>query len=408
MLFYIKLAWRNMLRNKRRTIIAAVAMGIGLGSLIVGSSIIRGMSANMVKSVTASYLGEAQIHANGFRETREVERTVKNLETVVKKLDEDPLVDKYALRTVSMGMITSPANANAILLVGVEPSKEKFLSKIDDALDKGDYFEGTSGQEIIIGRKLAQTLEVEVGDRIVATVARAESGELSQEMFRISGIYFFNSRELDTGLAFIRIDKAQAMLGIGKNVHQAAIKFKSIKTASRKDISFWQDYSVGGNEAVSWGTLVPQLQAISEMMGAIRYMMVIILAAVVVFGIINTLFMSLYERMFEFAVMRAVGTRVAGMRKLIVLEAGALAIISIFLGMAIGLGLNFYLEQTGIDYRGVEYAGASFNELLYPDLRVWDLVVYPVGLFVFTLLVGIYPAYVAGKMKLADALRKSL
>ena len=410
MWFYMKLAWRNMFRNKRRTIIAGIAIGIGLGSLIVSTAVMRGMETNMVKAATASFLGEAQIHEKGFRETQEVERTVKNLDQVVAELKQEEIVQSFTLRTVSMGMLTSPSDVNAILLVGIEPETEKFLSQIDDAVsnERGNFFQGDNPRDIVIGSKLAEVLEVGLGDRVVVTVAQAKTGDLSQEMFRISGIYHFDIKELDTGMAFIRLQKAQQMLGIGNNVHQIAIKFKDIQTASLKEIPFWEKYSRDGNEAVSWITLLPQMKAVFDMTGITIGMMAIILGAVVVFGIINTLFMSLYERMFEFAVMRAVGTRPSGMRKLVILEAGALGIISIIFGLIIGVALTLILTKTGIDYRGIEFAGTTIHEMLYPEMHLTDLIIFPIGMMLFTLLVGIYPALAAGKMKIADALRKSL
>lgn len=408
MWFYIKLAWRNIFRNKRRTIITSIAIGIGLASLIFTAALMEGMINNMIQSATSSFLGQAQVHGGGFRETQDVEKTVNNLGQVTAELKQDPLVTNYTLRTLSMGMIASPANMNAALLVGVEPGSERFLSKIADTLQKGSFFDGANPRDMVIGSKLAEDLEVSPGDRVVATVSQAKTGDLAQEMFRISGIYQFGIKEMDSGLAFIRLKKAQQMLGIGDRVHQIAIKFKDIKTADMPGISFWKKYSRFDNEAVPWTILLPQMKAVLGMVDISLLIMAVILGCVVVFGIINSLFMSLYERMFEFAIMRAVGTRPAGLRKLIVLEAGALAVISIILGSALGMILTLIFAHSGIDYRGIEFAGTTFHELIYPVMNKWHYVVFPVGVLFFTMLVAIYPAWVAGRLRIATALRKSL
>jgi ABC-type lipoprotein release transport system permease subunit len=408
MWFYIKLAWRNMFRNKRRTIITSIAIGIGLGSLIFTAALMEGMVNNMVQSSTSSFLGEAQIHGGDFREAQEVEKTVNQLDQVTAELKQDPLVAQFTPRTLSMGMITSPANVNAILLVGVKPESERFLSQIDNTLQKGDFFTGDNPRDIVIGSKLAEDLEVSLGDRVVATVSQARTGDLSQEMFRISGIYQFGIKEMDSGMAFIRIKKSQEMLGLGDGVHQLAIKFKDLQTADKADSPFWKKYSRFGNEAVPWTTLLPQMKAVLGMIDVNLIFMAVILGGVVIFGIINSLFMSLYERMFEFAVLRAVGTRPGGLRKLIILEAGALAIISIVLGIILGIVVTAILAHTGIDYRGIEFAGTTFHELIYPVVNLGHYIVFPLGVFIFTMLVGIYPAWVAGRLRIADALRKSL
>jgi ABC-type lipoprotein release transport system permease subunit len=408
MLFYIKLAWRNIFRNKRRTIIASIAIGIGLASLIFTGAMMKGMETNMMQSATTSFLGEGQIHGSDFRETQEVEKTVQQLDKVKAALEKEQQLETYAPRTLAMGMVTSPANVNAVLLVGIDKERERALSQIDDALKEGEYFKGDNSRDIIIGSKLAEQLEVALGDRVVVTAAQAHSGELSQEMFRISGIYHFDLKEMDTGFAFIRLPKAQQMLGIGDNVHQLALKFKEIDFSIDETQGFWKKYSLDGNEAVSWVTLLPQMKAISDMSNISIFMLVIILGAVVTFGIINTLFMSLYERMFEFAVLRAVGTRPGGIRKLIFFEAGALAMISIVIGVILGFALTLYGTHTGIDYRGIEFAGTTFRDMLYPEMQLWHFIGFPVGVFFFTMIVGIYPAWVAGRMKIADSLRRSM
>ncbi|MFP4081730.1 MAG: ABC transporter permease [Candidatus Aminicenantes bacterium] len=408
MWFYVKLAWRNVFRNKRRTFIAGTAIGVGLASLIFFDALMVGMKNNMIKSATASFLGEAQIHRENFRLTQEVEKTINNLNQVVSDLEREGQVERFTLRTKSFGMITSPANVSSVILVGVKPQTEKHLSQVNDAIRQGDFFKGENERDIVIGSELAEVLEVGLGDRVVITVSQAYSGDLSQDMFRISGIYHFNIKEMDTGFAFIRLSKSQQMLGIGRQVHEIAIQFKDIKFALQDDNPFWAKYSEQGNEAASWTTLLPQMKPILGLFWISLLVLAIILFGIVAFGIINTLFMSLYERLFEFGVMRAVGTRPSGIRRLIIFEAGALSVLSIALGVVIGFLVTFIITRTGIDYRGIEFAGTTMYEMLYPVIQIKQYIIYPAAVFLFTVLVGFYPAVVAGKMSISDALRKSL
>jgi ABC-type lipoprotein release transport system permease subunit len=294
------------------------------------------------------------------------------------------------------------------MLMGVDPRSECQLSKIDDAIKQGEFFKDSNPADIVIGSKLAEILEVSLGDRLVVTLAQAEGGELSQNMFRISGIYSFDMKELDTGMAFIRLPVAQKMLGIGDNIHEIAIKFKDIELALQEDLPFWQKYSSNGNEAISWTKILPQLKAVFDASGISRAIMMVILGIVVIFGIINTLFMSLYERLFEFGVLRAVGTRPWGVGKLMLFEAGALGVVSVIVGLVIGGLLNLVFFNVGIDYRGIEFAGSMIQEIIYPVLKWSQFVVYPLGVFLFTFIIGLYPAIVAARMSIAEAMRKSL
>jgi len=408
MWFDLKLAWRNLFRNKRRTIIACIAIGIGLAAMIFFDALMIGMKDNMIKSATSSFLGEGQIHCNEFRLTQEVEKTINNLDQVVSNLEKEDTVAHFTQRTATFGMITSPANVSSIMFFGINPETEKHISQIDDAIREGNFFEGDNERDIVIGSELAELLEVALEDRVVITVTHVETGDLSQEMFRISGIYHFNIKEMDSGFAFVRLQKAQQMLEIGNSVHEIAIKFKNIKFATEEGNTFWEKYSVEDNEAVSWTTLLPQLKGVLGLFWISLTIMACILFAIIAFGIINTLFMSLYERMFEFGVIRAVGTRPSRVRRLVLCEAGALAILSIAMGALLGFAITFIVTKTGIDYRGIEFAGTTMYEMLYPVIHIQQYIIYPAAVFIFTLLIGFYPAIVASRMSISNALRKSL
>ena len=406
-LILAKLAWRNIFRNKRRTLIASIAIGIGLTALIFIDAFMIGMAETMIRTATASFLGDAQIHREGFRDTQEVSLTIQALDKVTENLAKEDIVEHWTQRTLAFGMITSPASVSAINLVGVHPPTEKFLSLIDDAITDGVYFEGDNSRDIVIGAKLAEILEIGLGDRVVVTVAQAESGDLSQEMFRVSGIYRFVGEEMNSGMAFVRIEKAQEMLAIGNRVHEIAIKFTSLVYTQDPDLAFWKTYSEHGNEALSWTELMSQLTVVLEMTKYSKYIMGVILFGVVIFGIINTLFMSLYERMFEFGVLRAVGTRPFGMARIILFEAGALAIVSIGLGSVLGFLVTALLAHTGIDYTGIEMMGVTMQEFIYPVLEVQQFIIYPISVFVFTIIAGLYPARHVAKMAPVDAMRRS-
>ncbi len=432
--FYIKLAWRNIFRNKRRTIIASIAIGMGLAALIITDAFMIGMEQNMIKSATASFLGEAQIHRNGFREEYDIEKTIQSPESVIQKVKGNRYIRSYSKRTMAMGTIKSAEEISPIVLFGIDPALEQGISKIDEAVKngKGSYFTGERQTDIIIGSKLAEKLKVSIGDRIIVTVNQfknidsekqekrlEELEEMDEEMldedegpieeaFYVSGIYSFNIKELDTGMAFIRLGKSQQLLNLGDRIHEIAIKFFDIKHSTDESLSVWEDVASENNELVGWDKLLPQLKAIFDMTGISLFVTALILFAMITFGIINTLFMSLFERMFELGVLRAVGTRSGGIRKLLVFEAGSLSIISIIIGSVLGFVVTYVMTKTGIDYRGIEIAGAVFSDLLYPVFHIRQFIIYPIGVFVFTLLVGLYPAFYAGKMSITKALRKSL
>jgi ABC-type lipoprotein release transport system permease subunit len=404
---YLKLAVRNVFRNKRRTFIAGTAIGIGLAALIFTDALVLGMKDNMIASATESYLGEGQIHREGFRESYAVEKTIVNAKEVLDQLRRESIVDHFTQRVLSFAMITSPANLTAVTMVGIDPRSERYLSQIDEAIVEGTYFTGDRERELVIGDKLAEILEVKIGDRVVLTVAQAHTADLSQEMFRISGIYHTSIKEMDRGMAFVRLPKAQQMLALDSQIHEIALRFVDSRYGSDQSLPFWQRYSRNGNEAVSWTVLLPELQTALELTNFSTLILGVILFAVVSLGIINTLFMSLHERMFEFGVLRAVGTRPLAIARLILFEAGALAILSSIIGAVIGGLVTYLFSEIGIDYTGIEFSGVTFRDLLYPVLRLRQFILYPLVVYVFTIVAGLYPAFFAARMSPAEAMRRS-
>ncbi|HDZ62143.1 MAG TPA: ABC transporter permease, partial [Nitrospirae bacterium] len=394
----VKLAWRNVLRNRRRTILSGLAVGITLASMILIDGIHIGMLESMIRTATDTFTGQGQIHATGFRDTLDVEKTIHNSDRMVKSLIFEEKLDMFAERTVSIAMISSPAGVNSVVMYGIEPDMEKQISLVDEAVMKGDYLVPGAEGQILIGSKTAEILEVETGDRVVLTAAQADTGELSQDMFRVKGIFHMDIREMDRGMAFIEIDHSRDLLALGKGTHEIALKFRNIDDAGDRSLLFWNKYSADGNEAIGWRDLFPQFDGMIDMtkiMNAISALLAFCIVSVI---IMHALFMSLYERMFEFGILRAVGTRPLSMAMIIFIESASLSLISILFGLGLGFLVMQAFSIYGIDYKGIEFAGTTITELLYPAMTIRQFTLYPFLIFIFSLIAAIYPAVFAARM----------
>ncbi|GIX06064.1 MAG: lipoprotein transporter subunit LolE [Candidatus Poribacteria bacterium] len=404
----IRAAARNLSRNRRRTLLSSLAIALGLAALIFTDGLIRGMVADMVRLATDLMLGHAQIHAEGFRQEMELERTVREGTTLLRHLEEHPSVAHVAPRVVAFGMISSPSNVASVTVYGIDPRREPPLSQVDEAIIAGEYLVPHERGRVLLGQKLAETLRVQVGDRIVLTAAQAETGELAMSAYRVGGIFAFASREMNTTLVFLPLQDAQELYGLGERVHELAIRFWDIREADHLSGSFWSEFQTEGNELLNWRQLMPELNSTLAAVDVQMYIVGAILFAIVAFGIINTLFMSLYERMFEFGVLRAIGTRPLQMAGMILTEAGLLAVVSIVLGNLLGAAVTAAVAQIGLDYTGIEYVGITFHEPIRPVLAWSQFYRYPIWVFLFTLLAAIYPALYAARLRPAKAMRRSL
>ena len=406
-LFY-KLAWRNIFRNKKRTIITALAIGIGIAALIYTDAVMLGMQKNMIESLTSTYLGEAQIHRKGYTETQELEMTIKNPSRVIENLKKEGKVKYFSKRTKSQGTISSPSTMKPILINGIEPKKEKEITKLDDAIIRGEFLNPSSKRDIIIGKEMAENLEVTTGDRVVITLSEANTNEISQMMFRVSGIFDLATDDIEKGMVFVNLSVAQTMLNLDDRLHEIAIKYTDIQYSREKNNEFLSKYTKNGNIAENWPTLVPQMQMVIDMQSFSLSIVGLIIFGVVVFGIFNTLFMAIYERIFEFGVLRAIGTKAKDLIYLIIFEAASLGFVASIVGIILGYLISVISIEVGIDYSGIELAGAAFSGKLYPVLELRQFIIHPLLIWFFTILVSIYPAVYAGKLNIADSLRKSL
>ena len=403
----VKLGWRNILRNKKKMLPAGLAITVGLAALIFLDALVIGMNENMIINATNTFSGNGQIHARGFTKTFETEKTVNHIDRLVSRLRSEDSIRNFTMRAQTYGMLSSPSNVESVILFGICPETERDISEIDEAVIEGEFLNDGDTGKVLIGKKLSEMLDVRLGDRIVLTVAQAGSGELAQELFRVGGIFRFNIRAMDRGTAFISLKKSQELLGIGQNVHEVVLKFHHLADIEDPEIDFWNRYSVDGNEALSWKDLVPGLEAAFKMSKFSSLLMGGLLFIIVVVVVMNTLFMSLYERMFEFGVLRAIGTRPIRMASMILAEAGVLSVISIVLGAAMGVAISYLTSITGIDYTGLELAGVTFREPIRPVTTVGQLTLFPACVFVFTIVAAIFPALHAARLTPAEAMKDS-
>lgn len=408
MMLWIRMAWRNTFRTTRRTVITGLAIGVGLASLMFTDALIIGTVENMRRSATQTFLGDTQIHAAGYRESGDVETVIVDAPGVLNALNADPAVEQNAPRVFSFGMLASPADACAVELAGVEPAAEQHLSEIDEHITDGTYFTDGGARDILIGSGLAAQLSVGPGDKVVVTATQARSGDLAQDLFRVAGIFTFGITEMDRGMACIRLAAAQEMLGLDGGLHEIAVRLSPAQRIQDGETGFAARYTRGGNEAVSWRQVLPELHAAITFYDFSTMIIAAILFSIIALVIINTLFMSLYERMFEFGVLRAVGTRPAAIARLILLEAACLSMVSILTGLILGAAAIAIVGHTGIDYTGIEFGGTIFSRPIFPAFALRQFIQYPLWVLLFTVAAAVYPAVYAARMNPIEAMRRSM
>jgi len=408
MALIFRLALRNIFRNVRRTLLTVSLIASGIAALIFTDGMMIGMTDLFIGKITGIWLGQAQVHEPGFRETLDVDFYIKNPQAIVDRLRADPDVAGVVQRTMSGGMIASSNNVAPGAVIGVEPEHEKLVSKLRDALVDGTYLSADSTSDIMIGYKMADLLEVEMGDRIVVTVAEAETGEMSQALFRVSAFLRFNDRAMDQEMAFVSLSEGQKLLGLGQGVHEIALRFVDGADQAVALERLKASMEPGGPELLGWEKLAPDLSAMLEIYDFSIYIIGAILFFLISFGLVNSMYMSIYERHYEFGVMLGLGTRARKLFLLVCCEGLLIGILGSIVGLVAGGLINYWTSIVGIGFSGAEFAGISLNEPIKTMMRIQQFTIIPLYIIVLTVLACIMPALHGARLRPADALRRAL
>lgn len=404
-----QLALRNLARNRRRTLLTGMIISLSLAALVLTDGVISAMADTMVRSATRLYGGDAQIHQRDYLAARDEQFSFGEVDELLDQLDQSELVEAAAPRALAFGMVSSSASNRAVQVMGIDPQREARVSKLESVVVDGDYLDAAGSEtQLLIGWRLAQLLEAELGDRIVLSLHNQLDETAEQQLFRVSGIFRFNARELDENAAFILLPRAQQMLGIGDAVHEIAFNLRQASLAGQSDLPLFAELSNAERVAAGWPQLMPQLDGMLQMTRYSTVIVGVILFVLAALGVINGLFMSIYERTWEFGVLLAIGTRRSSLFGLILSEGLLLGIGAIVIGLLVGVVVTILVAQIGIDYGGMEVAGVALNEVIRPQLQLSQLIILPVWVLALTLLACLYPAAHAARIVPAQALHKSL
>jgi ABC-type lipoprotein release transport system permease subunit len=364
----------------------------------------RGFIIEMFNNQIKQHISHVQIHKDGFEKEKNVKKIIPDYQNIEKVLSSAKNVKYYSKRTLVYGLISSANSSAGIALIGVEPDKEKNITNINEQIIKGKYFSGKPN-EIVIGKKAAEKLEVELGDKVVA-IASDVDGNVSNELFRVVGIFKSVGENFDQSNAYIPLKTAQNMLGLGNDFHEFAIitnDTKFIVNAKKELVSKIK----GDYEILSFQDLMPMMMYYLEMYDQMIWIYYAIFGLAVLFGVVNTMLMSVFERINEFGVLLSIGMKRMKLFNMVILEALVLGVCGTGIGVVLGFLGYIPMAVYGVDLSIYSEGLSSFGmaSIVYPKL---ELAVFLNNILIMpfiTVLGAIYPARKALKLQPTDAMR---
>lgn len=398
-----RIALRNIARHWRRSLIAGCSIGVGLAALIVLDALFAGMRLSMIEIATGSLVGHAEIVATGYDKTQDVSLAISQPQVLMKRLESDRRVAAFTPRLSGSGVMATTGGSTNVSLLGIDPERETHFSSMQKWVIAGQLSHQPG--DAVIGVAMATRLGVGLGDRVVVGTGRADTGELSQEAFRVAGVLKSGLDSLDQHAVVITLQDAQRLLALDNRVHKISVKFSDEGMTWDRANPWWREYGKDGLVALSWRDILPQLEGAFAFLDQATFLIVVALVCVAGLSIVNVLFMSLYERMSEFGVLRALGTTPAQLGALIVWESLGLAMLSVAVGLLLGAALTLLGQHVGIPYRGVEFAGINLQERLHPAMRLLPYIEYSAVVILCCAIAAFVPARTAMRISPIEAIR---
>ena len=402
----LKISWRNVWRNKARSVVIILAVGFGLWGGISTTAFLNGMVTQMIDNGIKKQVSHLQIHNPEFLKERQSEFVLGSVAEIMDELDNSDLVQAYSPRTLTNGMLATASMTSGVEIYGIYADMENSTTSLGGSVIEGDYFTSMAKNQILIGAKLAKKMKVAPGNRVVLTFQDLD-GNITSAAFRISGIYRTSNSMNDERFVYVKNEDITILKGDNAGINEIAVLLHDIENVN----SFRDELKAGfpENEVRSWAEISPDLSMMHEMSGISMMILLIIILMAMAFGLLNTMLMTIFERTREIGVLMAVGMNKLRVFMMILLETGFLVFTGSLFGVFLGNLTIAVTRRTGIDLTSVggdTFSDFGIDPVVYPSLNAEFYLNLLILVVITAVLSSIYPAYKALRMNPADAIRK--
>ncbi len=399
------LAWRNLWRNRRRTLIMVAAVSVGVWAMIFMNALMRGMVDDMVRSGIESLPGHVQVHRLGFRDDPSINNLLPlNDAELAAKLDAAGLV-AWSSRINVPAVITSERESRGVTLYGIDPERERKITFVPNSIVAGRFLEGVSDKGIVIGKRLLDALETDLGKRVVV-MSQDPDNEIADRGFRIVGVFEAKLESYEETMVFAGKSTVQRMLHVADRVTEVAIMSDDYRFVEQT-VQTVRDKLGADVEVLPWTELNTYLASMLTVMDGFALVWTIVIFLALSFGLVNTLVMAVFERVREIGLMLALGMRPFGILAQVVIESLLLLLMGLALGTLLAW-LSILPLQSGIDVSavadGMEMFGSS--SVLYPKLTMADVVLANVVVLGLGFIASLSPAWRASRYQPIEAITK--
>ncbi|MGD8563615.1 MAG: FtsX-like permease family protein [Desulfarculaceae bacterium] len=405
----IKLAWRNLWRNPRRTTLTVLAIAFASLLLVFMLSWQFGSYETMINASVKIHTGHLHVEQRQYQAEMKIRQVMGRPHEVARILEQTPGVKHFTFRSNAFALLSSKERTYGAMVTGIDPKREAEVSTLKNIIRQGSFLEPGDPEGALVGTLLARNLKVKIGDEL-ALLGQTRDGSIAATVLKVRGIYRSGIDEFDRSTMQVSLDNFGNTFEMRGEVHQAVAICGSLTqvSAAKKFISSRLAPIAGKRKLVvkDWQELMPGLVQGIEMdliSGVIFYILLLI---VVAFSILNTFLMAIMERMHEFGVLMAVGTTPRRLARLVLTESMTITLVGIILGMILGCLVTGYFQVYGINISGMSEMMEQFgiSGTLYPRLSLLSVFLGPSLVFLITIATALYPALKVLRLTPVEAL----
>jgi ABC-type lipoprotein release transport system permease subunit len=403
----LRMAWRNLWRNRRRTALAVSAIGLSVALVLIYDGVLGAYGDWMMETITGPMLGHVQVHAPGWRQDRSMDRTLRDVSSLVAAVRREPGVAGASARVYAPALAARGEDGFTVVVLGIDTAAESGPMRLLAATSVS-----LGAHRVLIGRPLADLMGARPGEA-VAVVGAGADGSIANDLFTVAGyiespVDFVNRQAIVMDIA-----EAQELFAMPDEAHEIVVHARDPAGVTALAGRLAELPELRGAEVLDWRSLAPEMVNLVELVRIAWVFVLLLVLVAAAAGVANTMLMATFERTHELGMLLALGTSPGRIVRLILTESVVLGAVGTALGCAVGVGLVAVTHQTGIDYAAltgggpseISFAGLRWSLRLYPSLSAVDVMRVTLAVAATSVLACAWPAARAARLQPARALR---
>jgi putative ABC transport system permease protein len=343
-----KLAWRNIWRNKRRTLTTVSAMSLALAVMILYSGLVDGYMAGMERNILDLEVGDVQVFAADYRENPSLYTRIENPDDILKVFDGAGF--KSSARLIANGLAAAGDSSAGVELRGITPSRDAEVSRVNRQVMVGEWVDEADPDGVVLGRQLARNLGVNPGDEVVI-LTQGSDGSMANELYSVRGVLKSVSEATDRAAVFMPAKSFRELMVMPEGAHQIIVRKPEAIELSQAAARIKE--LAPNLDVKTWRELMPTLSTMLESTGSVMFTMFFIVYIAIGILILNAMLMAVFERIREFGVLKAIGMGPGTVMRLILAESVLQTFLALVVGISLSIPGNWFLTTSGIDLSGL-------------------------------------------------------